>query len=78
MNNIWSGIQAWFAAKGGFTHVVAGAYASTVLAYAAVPAFANLLNNVYADFPVWAHELILAALGLAALYMGTKKPAEQT
>lgn len=66
-------LKAWFAAKGGVEHVVAGAYVAAVAAYAAVPAFAGLLNSVYHLLPTWAHEVLLAALGLAAWYKQTNK-----
>lgn len=65
---------AWLASKGGFAHVVAVVYAGAVLAYAAVPAFQQLCNSVYADFPAWAHEVLLAVFGLIAWYK-TNAPA---
>jgi hypothetical protein len=65
---MWNEVKAWFASKGGFSHVVAGLFASAVLAYSLVPSFASLLNSIYALIPAWGHEVILAALGLYAWY----------
>lgn len=66
-------IVKWFQSKGGFAHAMAGAFASLMIAYAAVPAFAHLCNSVYALIPQWGHEAILAGLGLYAWYSKTGK-----
>lgn len=69
---MWSAIQAWFESKGGAAHVVVVLYLGAVAAYAAVPAFADLLNVVYGMLPVWAHEVLLAAIGVIAWYKNTQ------
>lgn len=61
-------IKAWFASKGGFSHVVVGVYVALIALYAGVPSVASLLNTIYAALPAWSHEVILAVLGAAAFY----------
>lgn len=70
---MWNSLKLWFESKGGFAHWVAGLFASAVIAYAAVPAFAALVNNVYAFMPSWAHQVALALIGLYTWYTNTSK-----
>lgn len=72
---MWQAIVDWFKSKGGFAHVVALFFASAIAAYGMVPAFAQLVNNIYSTMPEWSHQLILAFLGLYAWYKQTNKPA---
>ncbi len=65
-------ILKWVESKGGWAHLIALTYTALVLAYGAVPAFAALCNSVYGLAPAWAHEIMLAALGLAAWYKTTQ------
>jgi hypothetical protein len=69
---LWKYIQDWIASKGGFAHVVAVLFLGAVSAYASVPAFASLINHIYAAMPAWAHELLLAVLGVVAWYKNTQ------
>jgi len=55
--------------------VVAGLFVASIAAYAAVPAFTTLVNNIYGILPSWSHQLILAILGLYAWYKRTSSPA---
>ncbi len=66
-------LQKWLAAQGGLAHLVASGYLISIAAYAAVPAFAHLVNTVYSQFPQWAHEFVLALLGVIAWYTKTHK-----
>ena len=68
-------IKAWFASKGGFTHVMAGLFAAAVLAFGAVPAFHTLCMNVYNALPGWLEDVIMAAVGLYAWYRVSLSPA---
>lgn len=68
---MWSSIQKWFQSKGGASHVIAAGYLSAVAAYAAVPAFATLVNNAYNATPSWFHQIALAAVGVIAWYKNT-------
>ncbi len=68
MQSTWQSILAWVATKGGWAHAVANEIAAAVAAYAAVPAFANLVNNVYTVTPGWFHEIALAAVGIWMVY----------
>ena len=73
MNELWFDIKAWFAKKGGFTHVVAGGVGVLVLGYASVPAFHTLVVNAYAVLPAWAEQTAAAALGLYMWYRNPNK-----
>jgi hypothetical protein len=64
---------AWFKAKGGFAHVAAAAFGTLMLAYAAVPSFHSLVNQIHALLPGWAQELATTVLALYAWYK-TQKP----
>lgn len=70
-------IRAWFEKKGGVSHVIAGVYLSAVTLYGVVPAFANALNSVYRSLPEWAHQTILATLGIIAWYRNNQKGDSQ-
>lgn len=65
---MWNSIVSWFASKGGFAHVIVVAIAALVGAYAAVPAFATLVNDLYGMTPAWFHEVALAAIGIFMTY----------
>lgn len=68
-----STIKAWLAAKGGFSHVAATVFAALIAAYAAVPAFHQLVVNLFKVTPSWLHEILLAAFGLYTWYKNTTK-----
>lgn len=68
---MWDSIVTWFKSKGGFAHVVAGLYLGAVAAYAAVPAFKTLVQNINAAIPGPLEQAILAAIGIIAWYMDT-------
>lgn len=69
-------IKQWLASKGGFSHVVVGAYVALIALYAKAPAVASLLNTIYATLPAWSHEVILAVLGAAAFYSNSDAPTK--
>lgn len=73
MNNIWNSVVNWFKSKGGFTHVVAGVFASLVLAYNAVPAFRSWVLSINAMLPGWLESTVIAFLGIYAWYKDTSK-----
>ena len=75
MTALWNKFQAWLASKGGFSHLMVVIFLTCMGLYSAVPAFANLLNSVYATLPTWAHEVILAVIGVAAFYKTTSSNA---
>ena len=66
---MWTAIVNWFSSKGGITHVLAAVYVFLIGAYATVPAFAALVKSIEGALPGWADQLVLATLGLLALYM---------
>ena len=72
---MWNAIVVWCKSKGGWAHVVAVVFVTAVGAYAGVPAFKQLVDGVYGTTPSWAHQVILAALGLYAWYKRTSSPA---
>lgn len=67
-------IKAWFVAQGGLSHVVAGAWASAIAAYAAVPPFHQLVIDIWAKTPPGLREGGLTVAGLFAWYTSTRKP----
>jgi hypothetical protein len=69
---LWEWLDDWVASKGGYSHTVAIIFAGAVTAYAAVPAFAQLVNSVYAQTPAWFHQIALALVGLFAWYKNTQ------
>lgn len=52
------------------THSLAVAIAALVTLYAAVPAFHDLVFNIYSATPPWFHEIAAAAFGIYAFYSG--------
>lgn len=72
MQSLWNSIVAWFNSKGGLIHVIALVYAGAIAAYAAVPAFHTLIQTWNAALPGWLEQIVLAAIGVIALY---KNPA---
>lgn len=64
-------LKSFWAAHKITTHSLAIGFATLVTLYAAVPAFANLVNQVYAVTPAWFHDVVVAALGVYAFYHGT-------
>lgn len=75
MNNFINGISDWFKSKGGFAHVAVAAYAVLQGAYFAVPPFHQLVTTAFQQTSPLVHDLILSAIGIAAWYKQTKKPA---
>ena len=65
---MWNAIVNWVTSKGGWAHAIVIAIAAVVGAYAAVPAFATLVNNLYAMTPSWFHMVALAAVGIFMTY----------
>ena len=70
---MWRSISNWFAAQGGFSHVVASVWLAAVGAYAAVPPFHQFIIDVWAKTPPDAREAGLAVIGLLAWYQNTHK-----
>jgi hypothetical protein len=75
MNTIIANIQAWFASRGGFSHVVAGLFLLAVGAFARVPAFHDLCMHVYRTLPAWAEECVVAVAGIYAWYHASHSDA---
>lgn len=69
----WEKLKAWFAARGGFVHVVAAGYGLAVLAYAQSPPFHQFVIDVWAKTPASLREAGAAAIGILALYTSPKK-----
>lgn len=69
----WEKIKAWFAARGGFVHVVAAGWSLGLLAYRESVPFHQFIIDVWAKTPPLAREAGLAAIGLLALYTSPKK-----
>lgn len=67
-------IKAWVATKGGWVHVIVGAYFSLIFAYGSVPAFHTLVLSIWGSFPGWTREVGLAVIGMAALYTAPNSP----
>lgn len=74
MTAIWNAIVNWFQSKGGLAHVIAGIYLGAIAAYAAVPAFHQLVTSVNAMLPAWLEQLVLALIGIFAWYKNTQSP----
>lgn len=70
-------IAAWFKSKGGLAHVLAGAFAFLMLAYAGVPSFHALVLKVHALLPGWSQELMTTAIALWAFYKNWLKQQPQ-
>lgn len=64
---------AWVKSKGGFAHVIAGAYLGLVALYATVPAFHSLVISINAAVPPIVEQAFAAAIGIAALYTNPQK-----
>jgi len=77
MTKIWSYITAWFEKQGGFSHVIAGAWVTITLAYAAVPEFKDAVVGAFDASPSWLHKLIAIAVPLYVWYANTHKKATQ-
>lgn len=80
MTKLWNMITAWFASKGGASHVLALTYIFAMAAYAAVPSFHALVISVHQALPAWVQELGTTALALVAFYKtwnGTKPAGGQ-
>lgn len=70
---MWKAITAWFQAQGGFTHVVAAAWGIAIGGYTFVPAFHQLIIDIWAKTPPGLRESGLALAGLLAWYTSTQK-----
>lgn len=70
---MWEDVKAWLKAKGGIAHIVAVAFTSAIVAYAAVPPFHTLVLDVWAKTPPMAREAGLAFAGLYAWYKQNQK-----
>lgn len=68
MNNLWLKIKAWFDSKGGAAHVGAAVIAGAVTCYAAVPAFHQLVINIWAKTPPALREIGAAIGGIYTWY----------
>jgi hypothetical protein len=66
-------IKAFLAKYSITTHSLAGAVATLVLLYSAVPAFHDLVISAYSAMPSWAHKVVTAAIGIYAFYNGAAK-----
>lgn len=69
--SLWNSISEWFKSKGGVTHFFATVYLGLIAAYAAVPAFHDLVVSVNAKLPGWIEQVVLAAIGIIAWYKDT-------
>lgn len=74
MSNLLNGIANWFKQKGGFSHVCAAIFLALMAAYAAVPAFHQMVNQIHDALPAWVQELATTALALYAWYKTTRSP----
>ena len=74
MSNLLNGIANWFKQKGGFSHVCAAIFVALMAAYAAVPAFHQMVNQIHDALPAWVQELATTALALYAWYKTTRSP----
>jgi hypothetical protein len=70
---MWNSIVNWVNSKGGWSHAIVITIAAIIGAYAAVPAFAMLVNDIYALTPAWFHEAALAAVGIFMVYFNPTK-----
>lgn len=68
MKALWNKIVAWFKSKGGFVHVIAGAWAFFVFAYGADPQFHNAVLALHHSLPGWVEEIVTLMVSLFALY----------
>lgn len=68
---MWQSILNWVNSKGGWSHAIVVAIAAVVSAYAAVPAFASVVNSLYALTPAWFHQVALAVVGIFLTYFNT-------
>jgi len=75
VKTIIANIQAWFASRGGFSHVMAGLFLMAVGAFGAVPAFHTLCMNVYQMLPAWVEEILVSAAGIYAWYHASHSAA---
>lgn len=75
---MWGKIKAWFETRGGFYHVVAGAWLLSVAGYTSVPAFHTLIIDIWAKTPPIAREIGLAIAGLLAWYTSAQKALSAT
>lgn len=72
LQSMWTGIAAWFKAKGGFAHVMAGLFLAAMAAYAEVPQFHALVLQIHAALPGWLQEDLEIGLALYAWYKAMK------
>lgn len=70
---MWADFKAWLAKQGGFSHVVGSLFIAAPIAYAAVPAFHQLVIDVWAITPPLAREAGFSIVGLYAWYQNTHK-----
>lgn len=75
MDNLLSNVKAWFASKGGFSHVAVAVFVAIIAAFNTVPEFHKLCMDIYNTLPGWAEELVGAALALYAWYRSPLSPA---
>ena len=68
-------IKQWFASKGGYAHVFAAIFVGAMAAYAAVPQFHALVNQIHDALPAWIQELATTGLALWAWYKTTQSRA---
>ncbi len=68
-------IKQWFASKGGYAHVCAAIFVGAMAAYAAVPQFHQLVNQIHDALPAYVQELATTALALWAWYKTTQSRA---
>lgn len=75
---MWQKIQQWFKDKGGVAHVIAGAWAFLLAAYALNPQFHSMVLKVHKSLPGWAEDGITLVLSLAGFYKTWKAATKPT
>lgn len=66
-------ITQWIESKGGVTHMAAGAVATSLTLYYAVPPFHQLVITAYQQTPPWTHNVLEAAIAIYAFYRNPAK-----
>ena len=65
---MWKSIQTWYKSHTLTTHSLVGAFLTLSTLYTAVPAFQQLVNNMYSKTPTWFHTLAMAVVGIITYY----------
>jgi uncharacterized membrane protein YhfC len=65
---MWQSITAWFKSKGGVAHVIAGAWAFLIFAYATEKPFHDYIVHLKDMLPPWIEDMVTAIVPLFMLY----------